>query len=71
MTYVHVQVLEVLLREWRRDATNKVLVFTKSVKLLEMLEFHLSNKGFSFLKLDGSTKQSDRTFSDSDLFYAT
>jgi hypothetical protein len=36
--------LEALLKEWRKDRTNKVLIFTKSVKLLEMLEFHLSAK---------------------------
>lgn len=36
--------LEVLLKEWRKDRTNKVLIFTKSVKLLEMLEFHLGAK---------------------------
>ncbi|KAF9529073.1 P-loop containing nucleoside triphosphate hydrolase protein [Crepidotus variabilis] len=52
--------LEVLLKEWRKDLTNKVLIFTKSVKLLEMLEFHLNSKGYGFLKLDGSTKQLDR-----------
>ncbi|CAA7262618.1 unnamed protein product [Cyclocybe aegerita] len=52
--------LEVLLKEWRKDKSNKVLIFTKSVKLLEMLEFHLGTKGYGFLKLDGSTKQVDR-----------
>ncbi|PPQ75889.1 hypothetical protein CVT26_000154 [Gymnopilus dilepis] len=52
--------LEVLLREWRKDRTNKVLIFTKSVKLLEMLEFHLGTKHYGFLKLDGSTKQAER-----------
>ncbi|KAF8968711.1 P-loop containing nucleoside triphosphate hydrolase protein [Flammula alnicola] len=52
--------LEVLLKEWRKDRTNKVLIFTKSVKLLEMLEFHLNTRGYKFLKLDGSTKQNDR-----------
>ena len=52
---------EVLLKQWKKaDTKNKVLIFTKSVKLLEMLEFHLSTKDFKFLKLDGSTKQSDR-----------
>ncbi|KAG6868651.1 hypothetical protein C0993_012456 [Termitomyces sp. T159_Od127] len=54
------QVLEILLKEWRKDPTNKVLIFTKSVKLLEMLEFHLKSRGLGFLKLDGATKQSDR-----------
>ncbi|KAM5538879.1 hypothetical protein V8D89_007601 [Ganoderma adspersum] len=53
------QVLETLLREWKKEA-NKVLIFTKSVKLLDMLEFHLNAQGHGFVKLDGSTKQSDR-----------
>jgi len=39
------QALEVLLKEWRKDRTNKVLIFTKSVKLLEMLDFHLQTRG--------------------------
>lgn len=52
--------LEVLLREWRKDLTNKVLIFTKSVKLLDMLDFHLSSKHYGFLKLEGATKQTDR-----------
>ncbi|KAJ2927608.1 hypothetical protein H1R20_g9482, partial [Candolleomyces eurysporus] len=52
---------EILLKQWKKaDGKNKVLIFTKSVKLLEMLEFHLNTKGFRFVKLDGSTKQSDR-----------
>ncbi|KAF8622607.1 hypothetical protein AX15_006865 [Amanita polypyramis BW_CC] len=53
-------VLNLLLKEWRRDSTNKVLIFTKSVKLLEMLEFHLHAQDHGFLKLDGGTKQSER-----------
>ncbi|OAX33766.1 hypothetical protein K503DRAFT_699906 [Rhizopogon vinicolor AM-OR11-026] len=53
-------VLDTLLREWRKDRTNKVLIFTKSVKLLDMLEFHLNTNSYGFLKLDGSTKQNDR-----------
>ncbi|KAI0370889.1 P-loop containing nucleoside triphosphate hydrolase protein [Pilatotrama ljubarskyi] len=53
-------VLETLLKEWKREGGNKVLIFTKSVKLLEMLEFHLNNRGLGFVKLDGSTKQSER-----------
>ncbi|KAF9006951.1 P-loop containing nucleoside triphosphate hydrolase protein [Cyathus striatus] len=52
--------LDTLLKEWRKDPSNKVLVFTKSVKLLEMLQFHLSTRGYGFLKLDGTTKQTDR-----------
>ncbi|KAF8556760.1 hypothetical protein OG21DRAFT_1553783 [Imleria badia] len=53
-------VLETLLKDWRKDRSNKVLIFTKSVKLLDMLDFHLSNRGYGFLKLDGSTNQPDR-----------
>ena len=56
------QALEALLNEWHKDILNKVLIFTKSVRLLEMLEFHLNSKRFGFLKLDGSTKQADREF---------
>lgn len=36
-----VQVLKDLLTAWHREGDNKVLVFTKSVKLLEMLEQRL------------------------------
>ncbi|KAI0742679.1 P-loop containing nucleoside triphosphate hydrolase protein [Daedaleopsis nitida] len=53
-------VLETLLKQWRKDPTTKVLIFTKSVKLLQMLEFHLNVQGYGFVKLDGSTKQADR-----------
>ncbi|OBZ74648.1 DNA excision repair protein ERCC-6-like 2 [Grifola frondosa] len=53
-------VLEKLLEDWRTDRTNKVLIFTKSVKLLEMLEFHVRSRGLGYVKLDGSTKQADR-----------
>ncbi|TDL26985.1 hypothetical protein BD410DRAFT_836072 [Rickenella mellea] len=53
-------VLNKLLSEWRKDPTNKVLIFTKSVKLLDMLEYHLNTHNYEFCKLDGSTKQSDR-----------
>ena len=42
------QVLDMLLRDWRKDRSNKVLLFTKSVKLLEMLEFHLGQNRMAF-----------------------
>lgn len=70
------QVLQTLLKEWHKDKTNKVLVFTKSVKLLEILEYHvesqsgwhLQNTGraltfhldWGYERLDGSTEQSER-----------
>ena len=51
-----------LLSEWQSDraAANKVLIFTKSVKLIDMLEFHLSACSYGFVKLDGSTKPTER-----------
>lgn len=54
------KVLKDLLEVWRREGDNKVLIFTKSVKLLEMLEHRLKESFFEFRKLDGSTKQTDR-----------
>ncbi|KAH9953604.1 P-loop containing nucleoside triphosphate hydrolase protein [Russula dissimulans] len=53
-------VLETLLKEWHRDPANKVLIFTKSVKLLEMLDYLLKRQHYGFVTLDGSTKQEDR-----------
>jgi len=55
-------VLDVLLKDWHEEPSNKVLIFTKSVKLLDMLEFHLRANNFGFCKLDGSTKQPDSKF---------
>ncbi|KAJ8516205.1 hypothetical protein ONZ45_g6480 [Pleurotus djamor] len=52
--------LDTLLTEWRKDPTNKVLIFTKSVKLLSMLEFHLNNRGYGHLKLEGKTLPKER-----------
>ncbi|KAI9571817.1 P-loop containing nucleoside triphosphate hydrolase protein [Boletus coccyginus] len=53
-------VLDTLLKDWRKDRSNKVLIFTKSVKLLEMLDFHLKHCSYGFLKLDGSTNRLER-----------
>ncbi|KAJ7041189.1 P-loop containing nucleoside triphosphate hydrolase protein [Mycena alexandri] len=53
-------VLLSLLRDWRKDRTNKVLIFTKSVKLLEMMAHQLKVVSYGFLQLDGHTKQSER-----------
>ena len=38
--------LQTLLKEWKKDPLNKVLIFTKYVKLLEMLDFHLNSQGW-------------------------
>ncbi|EIN05836.1 hypothetical protein PUNSTDRAFT_145742 [Punctularia strigosozonata HHB-11173 SS5] len=53
-------ILESLLAEWREDPTIKVLIFTKSVKLLEILDYHLGRQHSQFVRLDGSTPQHDR-----------
>ncbi|KAJ7260962.1 P-loop containing nucleoside triphosphate hydrolase protein [Mycena haematopus] len=54
------KVLLGLLKDWRKDPTNKVLIFTKSVKLLEMMAHQLKVAGYGFLQLAGSTKQTER-----------
>ncbi|KAH9834464.1 P-loop containing nucleoside triphosphate hydrolase protein [Rhodofomes roseus] len=53
-------VLESLLKDWRRDPTNKVLIFTKSVKILKILDYHLQAEGLGFVTLEGSTRPQDR-----------
>ncbi|KZT66740.1 hypothetical protein DAEQUDRAFT_767713 [Daedalea quercina L-15889] len=53
-------VLEGLLQDWSKDASNKVLIFTKTVKLLKMLEYQLDCQGLGFLTLEGATKPRDR-----------
>ncbi|KAJ6542692.1 P-loop containing nucleoside triphosphate hydrolase protein [Mycena capillaripes] len=54
------KVLLGLLQEWKQDPTNKVLIFTKSVKLLDMMVHQLQAESYRFLRLDGNTKHSDR-----------
>ncbi|KAJ7482264.1 RAD26-like SNF2 family DNA-dependent ATPase [Mycena galericulata] len=56
-------VLLSLLRDWRKDKTNKVLIFTKSVKLLDMMAHQLKTQDgepYGFLRLDGKIHQTDR-----------
>jgi SNF2 family DNA or RNA helicase len=38
----------------------KVLLFSYSVKLLDILEKFIKSKGYTFLRLDGNTKTSIR-----------
>ncbi|KAF9264581.1 hypothetical protein L218DRAFT_230270 [Marasmius fiardii PR-910] len=52
--------LKALLGEWRKDKTNKVLIFTKSKRLLYMLEYHLQTESYKSLTLSGDTKMQDR-----------
>lgn len=43
------KVLNSLLAEWRAEGSNKVLIFTKSVQLLKMLELHLNSQSQWYL----------------------
>ncbi|KAF7307755.1 RAD26-like SNF2 family DNA-dependent ATPase [Mycena kentingensis (nom. inval.)] len=56
------QVLMSLLTAWKKHKAekNKVLIFTKSVKLLEMMKFQLEFESINFLVLEGSVKAKDR-----------
>ncbi|CAE6482361.1 unnamed protein product [Rhizoctonia solani] len=54
------QVLSQLLDTWKAEGKNKVLIFSKSVKILEMLEGQLQRKNLNFCYMDGKTKQEDR-----------
>ncbi|KAJ7079572.1 RAD26-like SNF2 family DNA-dependent ATPase [Mycena belliarum] len=53
-------VLNGLMKSWKIDPTTKILIFTKTVKLLDMLAHHLKIEGYGFVRLDGNTKQLDR-----------
>ncbi|KAH7092834.1 P-loop containing nucleoside triphosphate hydrolase protein [Auriculariales sp. MPI-PUGE-AT-0066] len=54
------KVLVTLMREWRQDSTNKALIFTRSVRLLDFIAFNLDASDVSSVRLDGSTPQADR-----------
>ncbi|KAG8743764.1 hypothetical protein FRC10_011484 [Ceratobasidium sp. 414] len=53
-------VLSQLFDTWKAEGGNKVLIFSKSVKILEMLEGRMRHKNFNFCYMDGKTKQEDR-----------
>ncbi|KAL1753777.1 P-loop containing nucleoside triphosphate hydrolase protein [Schizophyllum commune] len=48
------------LDQWHKEGSNKVLIFTKSLKLMEVLEFHMKRDSYDFRKLDGSVPQKHR-----------
>ncbi|KAI5887646.1 uncharacterized protein SCHCODRAFT_01160285 [Schizophyllum commune H4-8] len=48
------------LDQWYKEGSNKVLIFTKSLKLMEVLEFHMKRDSYEFRKLDGSVPQKYR-----------
>ncbi|KDQ17914.1 hypothetical protein BOTBODRAFT_185328 [Botryobasidium botryosum FD-172 SS1] len=54
------QVLVKLLDQWRKEGGNKVLIFTKSVKLLEFLAHWLTHSGINLRTLDGKTPSDSR-----------
>lgn len=53
-------ILSKLLSTWKRDG-DKVLVFSQSRGMLDMVECLLRTSGYSFLRLDGSTPVSRRS----------
>ncbi|KAJ3109129.1 hypothetical protein HK100_003336 [Physocladia obscura] len=53
------RVLEKLLEIWRK-LSSKVLLFSASVKLLNMLEILMSDKMYNYSRLDGKTPIADR-----------
>jgi len=56
------QVLSELLRTWHEeDENNKVLLFSKSVKLLRALEWCLQYEGYDFEFMSGKVAPADRT----------
>ncbi|GBG29478.1 DNA repair protein, putative [Hondaea fermentalgiana] len=54
------QVLRQLLQRWRDKGGIKVLIFSNSLVLLNVLEKYLESLSYPFLRLDGGTGQSQR-----------
>lgn len=53
------QVLEKLLTKFKQEGS-KVIVFSDSVRLLNIIEHYLVRKGYTYNRLDGTTKIEDR-----------
>jgi ATP-dependent helicase STH1/SNF2 len=51
--------LDQMLPKFERSK-HRVLIFTQMTRVLDLLEDYLSAKAYKYLRLDGSTKQSDR-----------
>ncbi|KAF5381928.1 hypothetical protein D9757_007567 [Collybiopsis confluens] len=54
------EVLRTLLEDMRKDPTNKVLIFTKSVRLLKILDNYLNLQPYKHLCFSGETPQKER-----------
>lgn len=54
------RVLDALLSALHRQVNNKVLLFSHSVKLLNIIEKHVNSKRYAYLRLDGQTKTATR-----------
>ncbi|KAJ3852929.1 P-loop containing nucleoside triphosphate hydrolase protein, partial [Lentinula lateritia] len=54
------KVLETLLQEIRQDRSNKVLIFTKSVQLLKIVQNYLETQPYQYCAFSGETPQKDR-----------
>lgn len=53
------RVLSALLQQWRRN-DSRVLIFSRSTKMLDLLGRHLQTEQMPFLRLDGSTSSANR-----------
>ncbi|KIK56159.1 hypothetical protein GYMLUDRAFT_47369 [Collybiopsis luxurians FD-317 M1] len=54
------QVLKSLLEDMRKDSSNKVLIFTKSVQLMKILDTYLKMQRYGHLCFSGETPQKER-----------
>ena len=54
------RILKKLLKFWRGEGNNKVLVFSHSIRLLKMLQMLFNHTSYSVSYLDGSMKYGDR-----------
>lgn len=52
-------VIESLLRLWKKQE-HKVLLFSQSTKMLDILESFVQSEGYTYLRMDGSTSISTR-----------
>lgn len=56
LSFASAQVLQNLLITWRKNH-DKVLIFSGSLKLLDMLKMLINGAGYSFVSLDGHVKK--------------
>lgn len=50
-----------MLKSWYQDKKNKVLIFSRYTKVLDVLGKFCVGVGYRYLRLDGATKTSERS----------